>query len=167
VLVAEDNPVNQKLAQKMLESLGATLEVAADGFQVLQAVERTTFDVVLMDCQMPGMDGFVATACVRERERGRGGHLPIVAVTANALGGDREHCLAKGMDDYISKPITRQQVLAQLECGRERQEVARLGTRTSSGLRTSTFACRRFAAEAITRTGSRREPPVAAACSGT
>jgi signal transduction histidine kinase/DNA-binding response OmpR family regulator/HPt (histidine-containing phosphotransfer) domain-containing protein len=108
VLVAEDNPVNQKLAQKMLESLGATLEVAADGFQVLQAVERTTFDVVLMDCQMPGMDGFVATACIRERERARSGHLPIVAVTANALGGDREHCLAKGMDDYISKPITRQ-----------------------------------------------------------
>jgi CheY-like chemotaxis protein/HPt (histidine-containing phosphotransfer) domain-containing protein len=108
VLLAEDNPVNQKLAAKMLESLGATLEVAADGFQVLKAMERTAFDVVLMDCQMPGMDGFVATECIRERERARGGHIPIVAVTANALGGDREYCLAKGMDDYISKPITRQ-----------------------------------------------------------
>jgi two-component system sensor histidine kinase/response regulator len=108
VLLAEDNPVNQKLAQKMLESLGARLEIAGDGFQVLEALERAAFDVVLMDCQMPGMDGFVATACIRERERARGGHIPIVAMTAHALGGDREHCLAKGMDDYISKPITRQ-----------------------------------------------------------
>jgi PAS domain S-box-containing protein len=107
VLLAEDNLVNQKLARKMLEDMGATLVVAADGFQVLTALEQSVFDVVLMDCQMPGMDGFVATARVREEERLRGGHIPIVAMTANALGGDREQCLAMGMDDYISKPITR------------------------------------------------------------
>jgi PAS domain S-box-containing protein len=107
VLLAEDNLVNQKLARKMLEDMGATLVVAEDGFQVLVALEQSAFDVVLMDCQMPGMDGFVATSRVREQERLRGGHIPIVAMTANALTGDREQCLAMGMDDYISKPITR------------------------------------------------------------
>jgi PAS domain S-box-containing protein len=108
VLLAEDNAVNQKLAEKMLAKLGATLAVAADGFQVLAALERATFDAVLMDCQMPGMDGFAATARIRDLERVRGGHLPIIAMTANALAGDREQCLAAGMDDYVAKPITGQ-----------------------------------------------------------
>ena len=108
VLLAEDHPVNQKLAQKFLESMGARLEVAADGAQVLEALERSRFDLVLMDCQMPGMDGFMTTARIRERERIQGGHLPIIAMTAHALEGDREHCLAQGMDDYLSKPVTRQ-----------------------------------------------------------
>ena len=114
VLLAEDNPVNQKVARKMLESLGATCAVAGDGFQVLQALERSTFDAVLMDCQMPGMDGLTATARVRERERTEGGHVPIIAMTANVLNGDREHCLAMGMDDYLAKPITRQGIWAAL-----------------------------------------------------
>jgi two-component system sensor histidine kinase/response regulator len=114
VLLAEDNLVNQQVARKMLEGMGATFVVAADGFQVLQALEEAAFEVVLMDCQMPGMDGFVATARIREREQARGGHIPIIAMTANALEGDREHCLAMGMDDYISKPITRQGLWAVL-----------------------------------------------------
>jgi CheY-like chemotaxis protein/HPt (histidine-containing phosphotransfer) domain-containing protein len=114
VLLAEDNLVNQQVARKMLEGMGATLVVAADGFQVLQALEQSAFEMVLMDCQMPGMDGFVATARIREREQARGGHIPIIAMTANALEGDREHCLAMGMDDYISKPITRQGLWAAL-----------------------------------------------------
>ncbi len=114
VLLAEDNLVNQQVARKMLERMGATFVVAADGFQVLQALEQSAFEVVLMDCQMPGMDGFVATARIREREQARGGHIPIIAMTANALEGDREHCLAMGMDDYISKPITSQGLSAVL-----------------------------------------------------
>ncbi|HEX4385718.1 MAG TPA: response regulator, partial [Myxococcales bacterium] len=108
VLLAEDNLVNQRVAEKILEGMGATTTVAGDGFGVLAALERSTFDVVLMDCQMPGMDGFAATAAIRERERLQGGRIPIIAVTANAVSGDREHCLGIGMDDYISKPITRQ-----------------------------------------------------------
>ncbi len=107
VLLAEDNPVNQKVARRMLEDMGATLVVAPDGFQAVQALEQSAFDLVLMDCQMPGMDGFTATARIRDKEQAGGGHIPIVAMTANALGGDRQHCLDAGMDDYISKPVTR------------------------------------------------------------
>ena len=114
VLLAEDNPVNQEVAREMLKAMGATLVVAADGFEALEAFEHSTFDLVLMDCQMPGMDGFAATARMRERERARSSHTPIVAMTASALAGDREHCLAMGMDDYLSKPITRQALWAVL-----------------------------------------------------
>jgi CheY-like chemotaxis protein len=107
VLLAEDNRVNQKIAMRMLKVLGVEATLAEDGFQVLAALEGRPFDLVLMDCQMPGMDGFVTTARIREREREQGGHLPIIAMTANALEGDREACLAAGMDDYISKPVNR------------------------------------------------------------
>jgi len=107
VLLAEDNRVNQKIALRMLAGLGTEATLAQDGFQVLQALEGAPFDLVLMDCQMPGMDGFTATARIRERERAGGGHLPIIAMTANALEGDRGLCLAAGMDDYVSKPINR------------------------------------------------------------
>ena len=107
VLLAEDNRVNQKIALRMLAALGTQAVLAQDGFQVLQALEQETFDLVLMDCQMPGMDGFTATGRIREREQAEGGHLPIIAMTANALEGDRSLCLAAGMDDYVSKPINR------------------------------------------------------------
>jgi len=107
-LLVEDNEMNQKVARRMLEVVGVTVTVAGDGREALGILESRSFDLVFMDCQMPGMDGFTATARIRAKEREVGGHLPIIAMTANALQGDREQCLAAGMDDYLSKPINRQ-----------------------------------------------------------
>jgi CheY-like chemotaxis protein len=114
VLLAEDNPVNVEVAKAMLESLGIEVHAARNGQEALQAVRAGSFDAVLMDCQMPVMDGFAATAEIRryEREAGRARTLPVIAITANALQGDREACLAAGMDDYLSKPFTQQQLAA-------------------------------------------------------
>jgi signal transduction histidine kinase/CheY-like chemotaxis protein len=114
VLLAEDNPVNVEVARAMLESLDLQVVVARHGQEALQAVRAGGHDCVLMDCQMPVMDGFAATATIRreEREAGRGRTLPIIAITANALQGDREACLAAGMDDYLSKPFTQQDLAA-------------------------------------------------------
>jgi len=114
VLLAEDNPVNVEVAKAMLESLGIEATCARNGQEALQAVRSGAFDAVLMDCQMPVMDGFAATAAIRreEREAGRARTLPVIAITANALQGDREACLAAGMDDYLSKPFTQQQLAA-------------------------------------------------------
>jgi CheY-like chemotaxis protein len=112
VLLAEDNPVNVEVAKAMLESLGLDAHCARNGEEALHAVRAGEYDAVLMDCQMPLMDGFAATAAIRrdEREAGRGRTLPIIAITANALQGDRESCLAAGMDDYLSKPFTQQEL---------------------------------------------------------
>jgi signal transduction histidine kinase/CheY-like chemotaxis protein len=104
ILIVEDNPVNQMVASRALGTLGYEAEVAAGGEAALQALERSQFDLILMDCQMPGMDGYDATAEIRRREGGRS-RIPIVAMTANAVDGDRERCMAAGMDAYISKPI--------------------------------------------------------------
>ena len=114
VLLAEDNPVNVEVARAMLESLELQVDCARNGEQALQAVRAGGYDCVLMDCQMPVMDGFAATAAIRrdEREAGRGPILPIIAITANALQGDREACLAAGMDDYLSKPFAQQELAA-------------------------------------------------------
>jgi two-component system sensor histidine kinase/response regulator len=114
VLLAEDNPVNVEVAKAMLESLGLDAHCARNGEQALQAVRGGDYDAVLMDCQMPVMDGFAATAAIRrdETEAGRARVLPIIAITANALQGDREACLAAGMDDYLSKPFTQQELAA-------------------------------------------------------
>jgi two-component system, sensor histidine kinase and response regulator len=107
VLVAEDNPVNQELAKNMLQNLGCRVTLVATGLAAVAAVERRGFDAVLMDVQMPEMDGLVATATIRERERRTdAGRIPIIALTANAFVQDREACLAAGMDDYIAKPFT-------------------------------------------------------------
>eukprot|EP01133_Synstelium_polycarpum_P020235 gene20235-24262_t len=110
VLLAEDNPVNVEVALAMLDSLGLDVACARNGEEALQAAQAEDFDLVLMDCQMPVMDGFAATAEIRrhEQQRGHARVLPIVAITANALQGDREACLAAGMDDYLSKPFTQQ-----------------------------------------------------------
>jgi len=114
VLLAEDNPVNVEVAKAMLESLGLEAQCACNGQEALSAVQAGGWDAVLMDCQMPVMDGFAATAEIRrhEREMGRARTLPVIAITANALQGDRESCLAAGMDDYLSKPFTQQQLAA-------------------------------------------------------
>ena len=110
VLLAEDNPVNVEVASAMLEGLGLDVSRACNGAEALDSVQHADFDLVLMDCQMPVMDGFAATSEIRrhEQQRGRARQLPIIAITANALQGDRESCLAAGMDDYLSKPFTQQ-----------------------------------------------------------
>ena len=133
ILLAEDNPVNQEVALGMLQALGCHTDLASNGREVLEALKRKTYDVVLMDCQMPEMDGFEATRRIRELEQERATsevqqsssdlsisnleplrHLPIVAVTAHAITGDRERCLAAGMDDYLSKPFMQDQLQALL-----------------------------------------------------
>ena len=105
ILLAEDNPVNQKLATRLLEKHGHKVTVADTGRAALEATEGHDFDIVLMDVQLPEMDGLEATMAIREREEGEGGHVPIIAMTAYAMQGDRERCLAAGMDDYVPKPI--------------------------------------------------------------
>ena len=105
VLLAEDNPVNQVVAARLLERRGHQVTVAANGLDAVAAVEREAFDLVLMDVQMPEMDGFEATAAIRKAETRTGRHLPIFALTARAMKGDAERCLLAGMDGYLPKPI--------------------------------------------------------------
>ena len=105
ILLAEDNIINQKVAVRILENHGHTVKVAGNGLEVLSALEKESFDCILMDVQMPQMDGFQATAMIRKKEKETGRHIPIVAMTAHAMKGDREKCLKAGMDDYISKPL--------------------------------------------------------------
>jgi signal transduction histidine kinase/CheY-like chemotaxis protein/HPt (histidine-containing phosphotransfer) domain-containing protein len=117
VLLAEDNPVNQEVILAMVESLGCAVEIAADGEEALQKLSEGGYDLVLMDCQMPRKDGYEATTEIRRREDAAGGgrHVPVVALTANAMEGDRERCLTAGMDDYLSKPLGRDALRAVLE----------------------------------------------------
>jgi CheY-like chemotaxis protein len=105
ILVAEDNVVSQRLVSALLKERGHAVTIAGNGTEVLELVEQRDFDLVLMDIQMPEMDGLQATAEIRQREGHRGKHLPIVAMTAHAMAGDRERCLDAGMDGYIAKPI--------------------------------------------------------------
>ena len=105
VLLVEDNPVNQAVAVGMLEEIGCDTVVAINGMDALDHIGKEQFDVVLMDCEMPVMDGFEATVAIRE-QGGNGSYVPIIALTANAVEGDRERCLASGMQDYLSKPIS-------------------------------------------------------------
>ena len=111
VLLAEDNPVNQEVASAMLQRLGVTMKIANNGSEAVDLCREETFDLVLMDCQMPLMDGFEATASIRHYEAELGlPAIPIIALTANAISGDREHCLERGMSDYLSKPFAQQQL---------------------------------------------------------
>jgi len=104
VLIAEDSPVNQMLAARLLDRCGYRSEIVADGNEALDAIAHTAYAAILMDCQMPGLDGYDATRAIRSRET-PSAHIPIIATTAHSMSGDREKCLAAGMDDYISKPI--------------------------------------------------------------
>lgn len=110
VLLAEDNQVNQRLAVHILERLGHHVQVAKNGQEALEMLEKSAFDLVLMDIQMPGMGGVEATQRIRAMEAQRGGHIPIVAMTAHAMAGDKERFLEAGMDAYISKPISQERL---------------------------------------------------------
>ena len=114
VLLVEDSPVNQLVAQGMLTKLGISMTLARDGQEALDLVKRDTFDLIMMDCQMPVMDGYQATTAIRRLPEGRGKQLPIVALTANAMQGDRQKCLDAGMDDFLSKPFSLAQLKATL-----------------------------------------------------
>lgn len=105
ILIAEDNPINQKLVVRLLQKQGHTPVVANNGREAVEAWTQQTFDAILMDMMMPEMDGLEATMMIREQEKATGQHIPIIAITANAMLGDREKCLAAGMDEYISKPV--------------------------------------------------------------
>ena len=115
ILLAEDNPVNRELAVRLLEKRGHQVIVAQNGMQTIAALETQPFDLVLMDVQMPGMDGFQATAAIREKEKAAGSHLRIIAMTAHAMKGDKERCLAAGMDGYVSKPIEAKELFEMIE----------------------------------------------------
>jgi CheY-like chemotaxis protein len=111
VLLVEDNLVNQKVARRLLERAGHHVEVASDGMQALEMHRKQKFDCVLMDVQMPHMDGLAAARAIRAREAGTAERIPIVAMTAHALYSDRDRCLQAGMDDYLTKPISREKLL--------------------------------------------------------
>ena len=115
LLVVEDNPVNRLVATRMFEKRNHTVAAAANGLEALEMIRKEKFDCLLMDVQMPVMDGFEATAAIRNMERDSGGHLPIIAMTARAMSGDLERCLAAGMDGYLTKPIKAKDVFATIE----------------------------------------------------
>jgi two-component system, sensor histidine kinase and response regulator len=123
ILLAEDGLVNQRVAVTLLEQRGHSVVVANNGREALELLERETFDLVLMDLQMPTMDGLQATAAIRAYEQVNGGHLPIIAVTAHAMKGDRERCLEAGMDGYISKPIRSEELFTLVEAIEPRHAV--------------------------------------------
>ena len=134
LLLAEDNPVNQRVAASMLHKLGYGVDVVSDGNEALAAIAQRHYDAILMDCQMPGMDGYATTRQLRrqESESAQGGHLPVIAMTANAMEGDRELCLAAGMDDYLAKPIEYARLKALLEHWLPQQAAAATATATAA-----------------------------------
>jgi two-component system sensor histidine kinase/response regulator len=139
VLLAEDNPFNEAVATALLEKRGHSVTVVHDGKAALAALESGSFDLVLMDVQMPEMDGLEATRILRERERRTGAHLPVLALTAHAMKGDRERCLEAGMDAYLSKPVRAAELFQAIEelwpPGSPGREAARKGREESEGSR--------------------------------
>lgn len=113
ILIAEDNPINQKVIERMVQKLGYRVDLVANGIEAIQALDRFQYALVFMDCQMPEMDGF--EACREIRRRPSEIRIPIVAITANAMKGDRERCLAAGMDDYVSKPFKQEDLRRVIE----------------------------------------------------
>ena len=122
VLLAEDNAINRKLATRLLEKHGHAVVVTENGREALDALERETADAVLMDVQMPVMDGLEAIRAIRAKEEGSGAHLPIIVLTAHAMKGDREKCFEAGADDYLTKPIRTSELLAALDRIRRTEE---------------------------------------------
>ncbi len=135
VLVVEDNLVNQKLAARVLEKAGHQVTVVADGLEAVELLARegAEFDLILMDCQMPRMSGYEATSVIRRREVDTGRRIPIIAMTANAMIGDRERCLEVGMDDYLSKPLARAELLDVVQRWGERTRLQYTGERFRNG----------------------------------
>jgi two-component system sensor histidine kinase/response regulator len=125
ILLAEDNAVNQTLALRLLEKRGYSVIIAGNGRIAVEAFENNQFDVVLMDIQMPGMDGFEATAAIRAKEKLTGGHVPIIAMTAHALKGDQERCISAGMDGYVSKPLRTSEFYSTIESMLQNKDSAR------------------------------------------
>jgi CheY-like chemotaxis protein len=115
ILVADDNRVNQLLARLLLKKRGHSVAVAGDGRAAIDLLDKHTFDLVLMDVQMPDMDGFEATAAIRAKEKETGRHMPIIALTASAMAGDKERCLRAGMDGYVTKPLRREALFAEMQ----------------------------------------------------
>jgi len=106
ILIADDSAVNRDVVTGMLEILQCETEIARDGYEAIECRKKDAFDLVLMDCQMPGLDGYSATRAIREQESKRGGRVPIVALTANGMHEAEEKCIEAGMDDYLSKPFS-------------------------------------------------------------
>ena len=115
ILVAEDNHINQVLAKRLLEKRGHNVVVAGNGHEAIEALEKQSFDAILMDVQMPVMGGLDAATLIREHEKATGAHVPIIALTANAMVGDRERCLRAGMDDYLTKPLQAKELFVMIE----------------------------------------------------
>jgi CheY-like chemotaxis protein len=125
ILLAEDNVVNRAVATNMLEKRGHSLVHAVNGQEAVEAAAREPFDLIFMDLQMPKVDGLEATRLIRQAEEATGRHTPIAALTAHAMAGDRERCLAAGMDEYLSKPLKKLDLFALLErISRDRSEIA-------------------------------------------
>lgn len=110
ILLAEDDLLNQEVTVEMLELIGCLVKVVENGHELLDVITNTRFDLILMDCEMPKMDGFQVTKKIRHREFSTGRHVPVIALTAHALNGYKEKCLLAGMDDYLSKPFSLQQL---------------------------------------------------------
>jgi CheY-like chemotaxis protein len=115
ILLAEDNAVNQKLAVRVLQKRGHAVVIAETGQVALETLDKQAFDLVLMDVQMPVMDGLEAAFAIRTREKISGKHIPIIAMTASAMIGDKERCLAAGMDAYVSKPLNTKELFVAIE----------------------------------------------------
>ncbi len=115
ILVAEDNIINQKVAAHILQKYGNSVVLAGNGLEALRAWKKEKFDLILMDIQMPKMDGLKTTEKIRKEEKNTGKHIPIIALTAHAMKGDRERCLEAGMDGYASKPLNADELFAVIE----------------------------------------------------
>ena len=115
ILLAEDNAINQKVAVTLLQKAGFSVDVVENGVQAVEQARKGNYNAILMDVQMPIMDGFDATKQIRQMEKSSGKHIPIIAMTAHALKGDRQRCLEAGMDDYVSKPIQQAELIEVVE----------------------------------------------------